>query len=332
MKFIRKKTTRGREYYYFEYPLRIQSGRALISFYIGSELPEDLEDVIERNFAKIAQISTKSLNTQVKNYFSPRSAAPIENNRFWYQSLHTEVFETDLRLFRSLFAILFILNSNRSEGSSVTRKDIEKLIQRKKQVPKTLLDIEITNSLAALRFAFSHEMKWNLKSLTQMHRLLFNRVSPEIAGLFKRENVVINNEQTTDWKHVKKELQQLFRWFLENKKKEYAPILALEFHHRFERIHPFVDGNGRIGRLLFNAFLLQQGYMPTIFFSENHRAYSDAISKARTGRKKKLARYFISQVIKTRKAIEQYKKEQVIKGGSRDVGRWEIESGKIRRF
>ncbi|MBI2638262.1 hypothetical protein HYW83_01590 [Candidatus Peregrinibacteria bacterium] len=72
--------------------------------------------------------------------------------------------------------------------------------------------------------------------------------------------------------------------------------------------------------------------MPVIFFSENYSAYSAALSRARQNRKKKLAHYLIGQIIKTRKAISQYKKEEIIKGGSPAVGRWEIERGKIRRY
>lgn len=92
------------------------------------------------------------------------------------------------------------------------------------------------------------------------------------------------------------------------------------------------DGNGRVGRLLFNAFLLQSGYMPVIFFSENHTSYVGSLSQARKGRKKKLAHYFIDQVVKTRKAIFKYKREGIIRGGSPQTGRWEIEQGKIRRY
>lgn len=331
MKFIRKKTTRGRNYYYFEYALKILGRRKPISVYLGSELPGNLAEVVQHNFEYIAKLANDTITAKEKEYFVPKSTLPIENARFWYQSLHHELLENDLELFRSLFSILFILNSNRSEGSDVIRKDIEKLVQRKHK-PKTIMDLEVRNSLAALRFAFSSQMKWTVKSLTTLHRLLFDKLVPEIAGKLKRENVIVNNEQTTDWKLVKKELQSLLQWFSKNKKKYYPPILALTFHYRFEKIHPFVDGNGRIGRLLFNAFLLQQGYMPTIFFSENHTAYSSGISKALQGHTKKLATYYIDQVAKTRKAVQKYKQEGIIKGGSLQVGRWEIEHGKIRKY
>lgn len=331
MRFIRKKTVKNHNYYYFEFPLKIKQRKIFLSRYIGNKISTNIKEKIQIFFDEIAVIVNSYINVENKKYFAPKTILTIEQNRFWYRSLHNELFKSDLNLFRSLYSILFILNSNRSEGSKVTRKDIEKLIKRK-QKPKTQLDLEIVNSLAALRFAFSKNMQWNVKSIKRLHKLLFDRISPEIAGKFKKENVTIGNEFTTDWKLVKKKLSALCKWFISNKKKYYPPILALKFHYRFEAIHPFEDGNGRIGRLLFNASMLKAGYMPTIFFSENHETYSTAISQARQGHTKKLAHYFIKQTIKTRKAILQYKNEGIIKGGSSEVGQWEIERGKIRRY
>lgn len=331
MKFVRKKIIKNHEYYYLEYPLKVSSGRFTVTKYIGDKLPQNFNDLLGAYFDGIAAAATNKIGDFAKAYFAPKSILPVEQGRFWYQSMHCETMESDLKLFRSLFSILFILNSNRAEGSKVTRKDIEKLINRV-QKPKTPLDLEILNSLAALRFAFSATMKWNIKSIKILHRLLFERISPEIAGKLKRTNVTVNNEPTTDWQNSKKELAELLRWFIKQKKSTYPPILALEFHYKFEAIHPFEDGNGRIGRLLLNAFLLKSGYMPVIFFSENHGVYTDAISKARQGRKRKLAHYFINQLIKTKRAVLTYKKEGIVKGGSPQVGRWEIERGKIRKY
>lgn len=331
MKFIRKKIIKEREYYYIEYPLKINRRRRIISEYLGNSLTADLGTKIQEYFRGVAAIAEKHTNDSAKKFFMPKSILPIEQCRFWYQSLHHELFENDLNLFKSLFAVLFTLNSNRAEGSKVTRKNIEKLIKRK-QKPKTLLDWEILDSFSALRFAFSKNMKWNIASLKTLHRLLLEHISPSIAGQFKKENVVINNEYTTDWKNVRKELKSLFAWFKKQKKHTYPPITALEFHHKFEAIHPFEDGNGRIGRLLLNAFLLQKGYMPVIFFSENHETYLAALSQARQGRKRKLAGYFIDQLNKTKTSILRYSTEGIIKGGSPQVGQWEIERGKIRRY
>jgi Fic family protein len=323
VKFIREKQIRGKTYFYFEIPIKVNNERVVLRKYLGKELPKDLP------FEEFAKDIVKKINNNEMEYFQPKSILPIEQARFWYYSLHQEIAKSDLKKFRLLFSVLFILNSNRAEGSQVTRKDIEKFILRKRN-PKTSLDIEVVNSFKALEFAFSGEMKWNLKSIKHIHSLLFDRIAPEIAGKFKKNEVIIGNETTTPAKDVRKELSQLLKWFKDNKKHIYPPKLALEFHHKFEAIHPFEDGNGRVGRILFNAYLIQMGYMPTIFFSQNHRSYCNAISMARDGHSLKLAHYFIGQVKKTRQAVEEYKKEGSIQGGSRQIGQWAIERGKIR--
>lgn len=331
MKFIVEKVINGAGYFYFEYPTKIEGKRKLFSKYIGTHLGENLETIISNNFEEVAELTAAGLSDETKKYFLPKSVLHIERNRFWYQGLHHSLFADDLHLFRTLFATLFTLNSNKAEGSRVTRKDIEKIISRK-QKPKTLMDWEVIDSLEALHFAFSKNMKWNLISIKKIHGLLMRHIAPRIAGQFKKVDNVINDQPTTHWKLVRKELQKLLTWFSKNRKTMYPPMVALIFHYRFEQIHPFEDGNGRMGRILFNAYLLQQGYMPTVFFSENHTAYCTGIEKAKEGRPQKLAHYFIEQTKKTRHAIEAYKKEGVLRGGSPLVGRWEIERGKIRKF
>lgn len=327
MKFIRKKVIKGHLYFYLEF----RFGGKIHSKYIGAALPGNLAELIRDFFEKLSTKAAEAVKPEAKQAFAPKSILSLEQNRFWYQSLHHELFTSDLDLFKDLFAVLFILNSNRAEGSRVTRKDIEKIMRRKRK-PRSLMDMEILDSFAALRFVFSNEMKWNVKSIQALHRELFHRLSPQIAGQLKEENNTVNNEPTAAWQEVRKKLGELLQWFHAQKKKKYPPLVALEFHHRFEGIHPFLDGNGRIGRLLCNAYLLQSGYMPVIFFSENHASYCEALSQARQGRKRKLFHYFIEQNKKTRWAIEHYKKEGILRGGSPQVGQWEIERGKIRKF
>jgi fido (protein-threonine AMPylation protein) len=331
MKFIRKKIIKGREYYYFEFWYRINGQRRTVTRFIGKELPEDMRPYLKERFAELPTMTEKFCDPKEKAFFAPKSVLPIEQARFWYQGFHHELFENDLRLFRSLFGVLFLLNSNRAEGSRVTRKDIEKLVERERK-PRTLTDFEVVDSLQALRFAFSRKTKWNFSTFKRLHFILFQHLSPTIAGKWKLENNTVSNEPTTEWQNVKKELKTLMEWFWAERKTGYPPRVALEFLVRFEAIHPFEDGNGRIGRLLFNAYLLQSGFMPVIFFSENHTAHCAALSAARQGRKQKLAHYFIEQVTKTMHAVEQYKKEGILRGGSPRIGQWEIEKGKIRKF
>ena len=72
----------------------------------------------------------------------------------------------------------------------------------------------------------------------------------------------------------------LLKWYEENKKILHPFVLASIFHHKFEKIHPFSDGNGRTGRMLVNMILLKNNYPPMIIYKKDRRMYLDALSSA----------------------------------------------------
>ena len=342
MEYIKQKLIKGNKYYYFNYTLfsLFTGKRTYLSKYIGSQIPFDLKELMLEFFEKnVAQSVLKGAGETIKNYFSYGGLEYIEKNRFWYICLLHKLFKKNFNLFGQLFYILFVLNSNRAEGSRVTRPDIEKILQKKIVKPKTDLDREIINSIDAINFAFSKQMKWNIKSIKLIHKKLFHNITPETAGKYKKEpNIAGDNIRgemvtTTPPERVAKEMKGLIKWLnKERRMKKYPPILALEFHWRFEAIHPFKDGNGRVGRILLNVLLVKNNFMPVIFFSQNHQTYCSAIAKARSGYNNKLAKHFIEHLTKTKEKIKKYKKEGIIKGGSPQMGRWEISRGNIKIY
>ncbi|MCG2719571.1 MAG: Fic family protein, partial [Nanoarchaeota archaeon] len=333
---IRKKIIKGVAYYYFEFPINIISGKKLFTKYLGKSIPpeDELKTMLNKFFEEIAEIVIENISKNIKEYFPPNGIRRIEECHAWYHLLNHEINSKKFQQFKDLFTILFVLNSNRAEGSRVTRKDIESIVKKKRK-PKTLLDREIVNSFDALNFAFSEKMKWNVASVKKIHKILFKEIDDEIAGKYKTSNNVVGQggiaSITTPKEKVKEEMKDLIKWLNKNKK-NYPPILALEFHWRFERIHPFQDGNGRVGRILLNAWLFNSFFMPVIFFSENHEAYGSCIAASIEGRKNKWGKYFIEQIKKTTKRIEEYKKEGIIKGGSTSMGHWEIQRDRIRIY
>ncbi|MBI4980738.1 Fic family protein [Candidatus Woesearchaeota archaeon] len=327
MKYIKKKLIKNREYYYFEYPLK-EAGETFTR-YLGAEVPLNIKELLQEYFEEIARRTVAYVRAVDKIYFPPGGIETVEKSRFRHRLLTHELFSREFSLFKSLFYILFMLNSNRAEGSKVTRPDIEEIMERRVK-PKTIIEKETINSIEAINFALSKEMRWNEKSIKKIHQLLFWNIHPEISGKYKQVEVVVNNSATTPSKEVKREIKRLLVWLKKNRK-IYPPRLALELHWRFEAIHPFEDGNGRVGRILLNSLLIEQGYAPVIFFSENHSSYCNAIAKAVNGNKKPISKHFIESVKKTEKAIEKYRSEGILTGGSAQVGKWEIQRGKIRR-
>jgi Fic family protein len=71
----------------------------------------------------------------------------------------------------------------------------------------------------------------------------------------------------------------LLKWY-KNNSKLHSLVLASAFHHKFEKIHPFSDGNGRTGRMIMNYILMRNNYPPMIVRKKTRSEYLDSLSKA----------------------------------------------------
>ena len=92
--------------------------------------------------------------------------------------------------------------------------------------------------------------------------------------------VIRANFKATPAPYVKTDMDLLMRWFNKNKDKLHPLVLACVFHHKFEKIHPFMDGNGRTGRILLNYILLDNNYPPVIIRNKNREKYLRVMRKA----------------------------------------------------
>jgi Fic family protein len=96
---------------------------------------------------------------------------------------------------------------------------------------------------------------------------------------------------------VAKEMEELYLWYFENKKRLHPVILAAEMHERLVCIHPFIDGNGRTSRLLMNLILLQNGYVIANIKGEltSRMTYYDALESCHAEKNKENFLLFIAQ-------------------------------------
>jgi len=77
---------------------------------------------------------------------------------------------------------------------------------------------------------------------------------------------------------------QWVRWLSSDQALRYDPVTrAAISHHDFEAIHPYTDGNGRVGRLLLNLLLMQDGYQPALVLREWRPRYIQALQQAHAG-------------------------------------------------
>jgi Fic family protein len=105
------------------------------------------------------------------------------------------------------------------------------------------------------------------------------------AGKFRKLQVYIRGtkHQPPSAEAVPKRIREWLDW-IKRKESEYNPVvLAALAHHLFEAIHPFTDGNGRVGRLILNFMLVRVGYPPALILKDWRTSYISALQKADAG-------------------------------------------------
>ena len=99
-------------------------------------------------------------------------------------------------------------------------------------------------------------------------------------------------------------LKELVSWYNKNKNKYHPIVLACVVHNQFETIHPFQDGNGRVGRLLLNYMLLKNNYPPINISLEDRAEYYASLQEYQKNQNLKLTvKYLIKQYKKTLKRV-----------------------------
>ena len=189
------------------------------------------------------------------------------------------------------FSTDFIYNSNKLEGSRVPRKTIENAIRKGSQS-----NDEVVNSLKALEFTKETKNLFAIRNITKLHKILLAH-EPAKHGI-RKEPIIVGNSETLPFEKIPKALNELLAWLKKMNHKMYPPELAFEFYYRFERIHPFKDGNGRTGRLLMNEILKEHRYHPIIIWNNNRVAHMTAFEKAIEGHMHKYLK-FTSEQMKT---------------------------------
>ncbi|MCK5505052.1 MAG: Fic family protein, partial [Thermodesulfovibrionia bacterium] len=123
------------------------------------------------------------------------------------------------------------------------------------------------------------------------------------AGFYRTGPVAIafTDHKPPSYKEVPKNMKEIVR--LLNKKAEGTKAIELvaDIHHKFVHLHPFWDGNGRLGRLLMNIKLIQVGFPPTILRKQERSLYYKALDKADQGDLVPLTTMIAKDVLKSLK-------------------------------
>jgi len=186
------------------------------------------------------------------------------------------------------FISFFTYDSNAIEGNSFTLEETSFLLFEKR-VPKSKSLREINETLnhkKAFDYMLEHKQDITKDFICRLHQIITqNTLKEEIlnqVGKYRTSQVFIKGRTWIPPKpsKVPNEMRNLLVWYSKNKKKLHPIILSTYFHIAFETIHPFIDGNGRVGRLLMNFILHKHKYPMINIPNKKKFDYYEALNKA----------------------------------------------------
>jgi len=184
--------------------------------------------------------------------------------RYYLSSVHKEAL---LTLIGEAEVAEQVYNSNAIENSTLTLEETEKILLQI-DLDRYISERDIFEAKNLARVVSyidkrAKEQELTLELIQSLHKILIANIRDEVAGRFRKDNewVRVGNYIAVDPKEIVERLEKLLAEYNSTSQENIIKRIS-KFHLTFEYIHPFVDGNGRIGRVLNNYLLIREGFVP----------------------------------------------------------------------
>lgn len=183
------------------------------------------------------------------------------------------------------FMTRFVYHSTAMEGSTLTLPETELAIEGEflPSEEKQLQDLySVKGSYEAYEFAIqavSAGRRIDEDFVKDVHALAALDIQPRNRGSYRTTQVYITNSLTVPASNesIRPLMKDLFIAF--NRSEQHPLLRFAGFHALFENIHPFRDGNGRCGRIVLNAMLVDEGYAPIAIKHESKSRYAESLQE-----------------------------------------------------
>ena len=219
-----------------------------------------------------------------------------------------------------VFSEIFTYNTNAIEGSRLSQKEVKNILEKDKWPNKSKEDIaEAYGVNEAISFIRTTQEHFSIELIKKIHRIIFKNLKL-FAGNFRKkgeEVVVIDNfhnivHEGAPQQRINHLLKELIEWYYKNKSRYPALVLGAVVHNQFENIHPFSDGNGRVGRILLNDILIKHKLPPINIDLDNQVEYYSSLKAYEMNKDlKPTIDLYLKEYNKLSKVLGDYKKQKM---------------------
>ncbi len=281
---IEKRQENGKIKYYLAHSFR--EGKKVHKFrkYLG----QDLKKIEERK-----KIAEKLILEEIHKYNLIKDPLHFELSKEEIKDIEKLESEISLKISHlskkdwEVFSEIFTYNTNAIEGSRLSQREVDDILEEDKWPDKSKEDIAeaygVDEAITLIRITKEHI---SIDLIKQIHKIVFKN-SKSFAGKLRKkgEEVFIQDSQGRiihegcPQSRINHLLKELIKWYEDHKKKYPALLLAAIIHDQFETIHPFRDGNGRVGRILLNNILIKHNLPPINIDFKNRLEYYNTLQE-----------------------------------------------------
>ncbi|MEA1962748.1 MAG: Fic family protein [Patescibacteria group bacterium] len=192
--------------------------------------------------------------------------------------------ESLIRIIAETEAAEQVYNSNAIENSTLTLEETEKILMQidpdRYITERELFEAKNLARVVEYIDKKAKKQELNLEVVLFLHKMLISNIRDDIAGRFRKNNefVRVGSYIAPHSKEIKSLLENMFTDFNSRSQDNIIKRIA-KLHLQFENTHPFIDGNGRIGRAINNYLLIREGFVPINIKFIDRGKYYDAFKE-----------------------------------------------------
>jgi Fic family protein len=294
MVYHKVKKIKGHSYNYLIESLKFKGKIYQVQKYLGSkkmkrtEITEAMEEhwdwFQKEKIRKKASLSAKDYKSII---YSSEQLNQLEAIRLSLREYYRGLHPNEIQRLEREFDIGYVHSTTSTEGNTCTLSEVTRILENN-LTPKgrSLREVyEIRNFEKVLEYRKRYKGPLSKKFILKLHGLIMNDIDLYTVGTFRRIEVSILGSDTIPVPaiFIEEEMDKLLKWYHKNKEKMHPVELATKFHVRFEVIHPFTDGNGRVGREVFNFMITRSGFTALNFTVKFRDEYLDGLEMAQKG-------------------------------------------------
>lgn len=292
MPYVLEKTIKGKKYFYLVKNVRVGDIWKKFTIYMGKgRLSKGRLDELKKKYAKILDQKVEAFLKSVDpllGLLSEKQAHELEKLRVAYKKYRREMTEAVKRRWYEWFLATFTYNTNAIEGSTVNLQETSMILFEGLTPPgRVMREVqEVENHRRAFDYMVAHRGDINRAFVCKLHRIMTSGIlEHEESGKFRRVQVFIRGADHVPPPpgEVARQFKELMLWYRGNKRRYHPVVVSAYVHTAFEGIHPFVDYNGRTGRLLLNFLMVKNGFPPIAIAYRRRAEYYAAIQAAVNG-------------------------------------------------